>query len=305
MSKKQDLIAKIKNRSGGPAQQGDGARPAARQPASRSPSAGGAAATTAAKPQQANPWVHITEEKPNAKMRLFTFHYAGGARSLYRSWHESLAADVEICAIQLPGREDRLNETPYRDFFPMIQALGQNVAPFLDRPYAFFGHCMGGLTSFELTRQLRRQGARLPEHMFISSFIGPHIPRPQRRSVIFNIPEGMVDDFFVELGGTPPEVLENLGLMTLARVVMDADLDLLRAYEYIDEAPLDIPISTFGAVQDKLVIIEEIEEWKKQTTKEYDLTMFPGNHFYMQTHREYLMRILGDQLMRILAGVKG
>ena len=292
MSKKQDLIAKIKNKSAGtkPASTGAAAKPAVSAPVRE-------------KQKPDNPWVTVTHENPNAKMRLFLFHYAGGATSLYRDWYTDLPKDLELCAIQLPGREERLDETPYRDFFPMIQAAAKAITPFLDKPYIFFGHCMGGLTSFEVVRQLRRQNSPLPLHMFISAFIGPHIPRPERESIIFNIPEGMVDDFFVELGGTPQEVLDNLGLMTLARVVMDADLDLLRSYEYIDEAPLDIPISTFGAVQDKLVIVEEIEQWQKQTTREYDLTMYAGNHFYMQTHREHLMWTLRKKMQGVLASV--
>lgn len=290
MNKKQELIAKIKSKSAKPA----GVAPTSTNKASV------ASTAAVAEPEKANPWVHVVRENPKAKLRMINFHYAGGARSLYRDWWKELPEEIELCAVQLPGREDRLNETPYRDFSPMIQALTQNLVPFLTKPFVTFGHCMGGLTSFEVVRQLRRLDAPLPLHMFISSFISPHIPKPERESIIFNIPEGMVDDFFVELGGTPKEVLDNLGLMTLARVVMDADLDLLRAYQYIDEPPLNIPISTFGAVQDKLVIVEEIEEWKKQTTKEWDLTMYPGNHFYMQTHREYLMRSLGIKLQRVI-----
>lgn len=299
MSKKQDLIAKIKKKSAKP----DGGSAGAAAGATAAPARPAKAAPAAKKAESANPWVNVTHENPNAKLRMFTFHYAGGAKSLYRDWYKDLPRDVEICAIQLPGREDRLNETPYRDFFPMIQAATKAIMPYLDRPYVVFGHCMGGLTGFEVVRQLRRQSAELPLHFFVSSFIGPQIPKPERRSIIFNIPEGMVDDFFVELGGTPQEVLDNLGLMTLARVVMDADLDLLRSYEYIDEEPLDLPITTFGAVQDKLVIVDEIEQWKKQTTKGYELTMYPGNHFYMQMHRAYLMRTLGDRLRKVLAQV--
>jgi len=296
MNRKSDLIAKIRSKSG---TNSPGASHSPRTGGQRAAAGPGSTVREKA-PGEDNAWIKITRENPQAKMRMFTFHYAGGARSMYRDWWKDLPHELEILSVQLPGREDRLNETPYRSFFPMIQSLSQSFKPYLDKPYIFFGHCMGGLTSFEVARQLRRTGLRLPEHMFISSFIGPHIPRPERKSIIFNIPEGMVDDFFVELGGTPQEVLDNLGLMTLARVVMDADLDLLRSYEYIEETPLDIPISTFGAVQDKLVIVEEIEEWRKQTSQNWDLTLYPGNHFYIQMHRPYLMRTLNQKINRHL-----
>ena len=124
MSKKQDLIAKIKNKSTKSA--GGGSAAVAAKPKAAAP----ARAADKPKAKAADPRVHIEQERPNAKMRMFAFHPAGVAKSLYKDWPYALPEDVEICAIQLPGREERLSETPYRDFFPMIQAVTQAILPY-------------------------------------------------------------------------------------------------------------------------------------------------------------------------------
>jgi len=45
-------------------------------------------------------------------MRLFCLPYAGGGASTYRPWAASLPPDVQLCAVQLPGRESRLGGRP-------------------------------------------------------------------------------------------------------------------------------------------------------------------------------------------------
>ncbi len=103
-----------------------------------------------------NNWVACAKPNPQAKLRLFCFHYAGGGASVFRGWRDSLPQSVEVCAIELPGRGMRLRESPFTQLEPLVQHLASTLLPYLDKPFAFFGHSMGGLVSFELTRLLRR-----------------------------------------------------------------------------------------------------------------------------------------------------
>ena len=72
---------------------------------------------------------------------------------IFRTWSDGLPADVEVCPVQLPGRGTRLMERPFTRLPPLVEALAQALVPLLDKPFAFFGHSLGALVSFELARR--------------------------------------------------------------------------------------------------------------------------------------------------------
>ncbi|MDP6582372.1 MAG: thioesterase domain-containing protein [Vicinamibacterales bacterium] len=93
-------------------------------------------------------WLRTLDAVPGTALRLICFPYAGGGASAFRGWGERLCAGVELVAVQLPGREDRLAEVPFTRLDTLISALSDELGPALDRPFAFFGHSMGALTAF-------------------------------------------------------------------------------------------------------------------------------------------------------------
>src|ERR1039458_7197841 len=104
-----------------------------------------------------DPWISCRRPGPEARLRLFCFPYAGAGALIFRTWSDGLPADVEVCPVQLPGRGTRLMERPFTQLSLLIEALAQALVPFLDKPFAFFGHSLGALVSFELARRIRRQ----------------------------------------------------------------------------------------------------------------------------------------------------
>ena len=134
-------------------------------------------------------------------MRLFCFPYAGGGASLYQMWTHSMPAEIEICAVQLPGRENRLREKPCSQLERLVEMLGQELNPYFDLPFAFFGHSMGALISFELVRHLRRNENSIPVHLFVSGCRSPHLPAEQAPMHNLALPDLLTE--LRNLKGTP------------------------------------------------------------------------------------------------------
>src|SRR5690349_11863534 len=121
-----------------------------------------------------SPWV--TRTKAHPQRRLFCFPYAGGGASIYRQWASLLPADIEVCALQLPGRENRILEPLFTQLEPLVRTLADVLQPYLDVPFSFFGHSMGALISFELARYLRRHHLPQPRRLLLSAHRAPQLP---------------------------------------------------------------------------------------------------------------------------------
>ena len=226
-------------------------------------------------------WVRIYEARPLARLRLFCFPYAGGGASVFRAWASELPREIEVCAIQLPGRENRILETPLAEIGEIAEALASAISPFLDREYAFFGHSMGSLVAFELARELRQRGERGPIHLIASGHRAPQVRR--RRAPIHDLPQ---HDFIAQLrrmNGTPDGVLRNPDLMELVLPMLRADFAACDRYEYRPDDRLDCPISAFGGLQDPDVAHDDLSAWREQARGRFILRMLPGDHFYLRS----------------------
>src|SRR5689334_9327956 len=122
----------------------------------------------------ATKWFVFPQPSPQAQLRLFCLPYAGGGISIFRTWSQYLPPTIEVCAIQLPGRENRLREPAFTQITPLIQALDAALPSLLDKPYALFGHSMGAIIAFELARLLLPRNTPL-RHLFVSGRIAPQV----------------------------------------------------------------------------------------------------------------------------------
>ena len=239
-------------------------------------------------------WVSRRKPERRSRLRLFCFPYAGAGASIFHTWSDGVPADVEVCPIQLPGRGIRLRERPFTELLPLVEALADALAPLLDQPFAFFGHSLGALVSFELAREIRRRYARHPARLFVSAGRAPQIPH--FGPPINHLPEKA---FLAELrclNGTPEELLNHKELMEIALPLLRADFAVYETYMYSAEPLLDCPISVFGGLQDRRVNESDLEGWRAQSTGCFSLRMFHGDHFFLK--QSIVLRVLAQELER-------
>jgi medium-chain acyl-[acyl-carrier-protein] hydrolase len=225
-------------------------------------------------------WIAFVRPNPAARLRLFCLPHAGGGAVLYRAWPDAMPPEVEVCPVQLPGRGTRLRERPLESMGPLVQELARALRPLLDRPFAVFGHSMGALVGFEWARELRRQGAPLPCHLFMAGRRAPQLADPEPR--VHDAPESALVDHVRRLGATPREVLEDPDLMRLLLPALRADLAVCETYAYEDEPPLSCPISALLGREDGHAPPADAEAWRAQTAGPFRMETFPGGHFFVQ-----------------------
>lgn len=245
-------------------------------------------------------WTVVPRPSADPRVRLVCFPYAGGTAAVYRTWPDVMPPDVEVHAVQLPGREWRLKEEPFRRIGPLVDALLEVVGPLADRPLALFGHSLGALVSYELARGLRRSGLGEPVHLFVSAHRAPQLPAIEPS--MHDQSDEVFMDSLRSLRGTPEELLANEELMQLVLPVLRADFEIADRYDHQAEPPLSCPISAFGGVGDLVTPRERLEPWGELTDGPFKLRMLPGGHFFVNDQRDLVLRAVFQDLMAVRAG---
>lgn len=199
--------------------------------------------------------------------------------------------------MELPGRGTRIKDAPFTRMEPLVEAIALALLPELDKPFAFFGHSMGALVSFELARLLRKRGDRQLSHLLISGRSAPQIPDPE--PPLHALPEAEFVEKLRRYNGTPSEVLANAELMQLFLPILRADFELIETYVYKNEPAFDFPISAFGGLSDFEASREYLSAWAHHTTAAFDLRMFPGDHFFLHSNEALLLQSITRQLQQV------
>jgi medium-chain acyl-[acyl-carrier-protein] hydrolase len=179
---------------------------------------------------------------------------------------------------------------------PLVKAILRELRSYLDMPFAFFGHSMGAIISFELARLLRREHVPLPVHLFVSGRSAPQLSKPNLSTYGLGNAEFMEE--LLRLKGTPPEVLNHPDLMEVVLPLLRADFELIETYAYTHEPPLSIPLTAFGGLADLDNSRASLGGWRAQTTAAFSLRMLPGGHFYLTSNEERLLSVLAQELYR-------
>ena len=252
---------------------------------------------TNVKPTGPPPWFHAPPN-PAARVRLFCFPYAGGSSVIYRPWSKELPRHIDVVPALLPGRELRVREPAYTTVEPLVDALAREITPLLDKPFAFFGHSMGAIISFELARRLRSERGVEPAHLFISGRRSPQEPR--RDPYLHDLPDAEFVRELEHLNGTPKEVLAHKELMELLIPMLRADFSVCHTYTYVPGEPLRCPITVLGGTRDEEAPRHELDLWRKETTGDCNIKMLDGDHFFIHQQQTEILRIIETALGTVL-----
>jgi pyochelin biosynthetic protein PchC len=240
-------------------------------------------------------WFRWPARRPDAALRLVCFPHAGGGASAYWRWPRLLPEQVEVLTVQYPGRQDRFADPYAESLLEMADPVTVELAGLLAErptPVVLFGHSMGALVAFEVARGMRAAGLPSPSRLVVSAHPAPTRPRSPG-------PVGDSDQAVLEylrgLGGAGAELLDDPDLRELTLPMVRNDLRLTRNYRYLPGAPLDCPVSAIAGAADRSCTPEQMRDWRRQTTAEFDLAILPGDHFYTETATALLSDVLTNR----------
>ncbi len=243
-------------------------------------------------------WLQRLAPRPRARARLFCFAPAGGSAAVYRLWPAGLPESLDVCAVQLPGRGNRLREPTIANIPALVEALLTALDPFLDLPFAIFGHSMGAVLGSEVARTLAAEG-RPPRHLIVSARRPPHLGNAE--PPLHPLPDAeFVTAINLRYGGIPPELLQHADVLELLLPSLRADMTAIETHRPTQGAPLPFPVSAFGGADDRFTPAEHLEAWRGETSAAFRSRIFPGGHFYLDTCRDDLLADIAATLAPLL-----
>ncbi len=242
-------------------------------------------------------WIVYPKPRDSSQLRLFCFPFAGAGPHVYYPWSHEVPPEIEIAAVQLPGHGARLDEKPWEDLAALIPTLCEGLAPHLTKPFAFFGHSLGALLSFEVARELRRTNRPSPAYLFASGRQAPHIKTDL--IPVHALRTNELIDVLRRFQGMPEVLLDNKEMLDLFLPIIRADFILNESYVYANEVPLRCPISAFGGIDDQWVGSDDVTAWGVHTEGSFNARLLPGHHFFIQSSRSELIQSVCNDLLSV------
>lgn len=223
--------------------------------------------------------------------------FAGAGASFFRPWREQAPDGLDIVPVQLPGREERLDEEPYLDIAEAVDDLGPEVLELADRypRLAVFGHSLGAVLAYELTLRLAETLAPEALRLVVSGSPAPHDPRPRRAT-------GLPDDEFLarirEFAGYDHPALADQDVRDMLLPVLRSDVAMHENYRPAPADPLPLPVTSVLGVDDHLVSRDQAAGWQAVTTRPLRLVEVKGGHMYLAESAGDLLDVIAAAAAR-------
>jgi medium-chain acyl-[acyl-carrier-protein] hydrolase len=242
------------------------------------------------------PWLPSFSAQPEDKLRLYCFPHAGGAASAFAAWGRALSPDVQVCAVEYPGRWSRHREPPFLQIPKLVETVLRDMRSHWQGRFAFFGYSFGALIAFELARALRREQLPSPERLVVGARGAPQLPN--LRDPIRSLP----DQQFIaavgkRYGALPPVVLQDPEMLQLILPSLRADITAFETYEYQTDLPLSCPVVAMTGKEDSMIEDSDVKAWSEQTQGSFAQHTLPGGHFFIQSHQDQVIALVKSSLL--------
>jgi len=217
---------------------------------------------------------------------------------MYADWPAAVGP-AEICLLQLPGRENRLREPHYGNYQALADQLVEQLLPYLDRPFGFFGHCSGAMPGYATALRLMQAGLPTPDTLFVSSQVAPrHGPHSRFLSMTDDDLLAELAGLVQALGGIPDPDLLSLGLG-----VLRSDVEAYRQYRVAEPVVLPGRITAIGWSDDPEVTPGQLAGWADCAAPgRFRQVVLSGAHYsFLSAPQALLTELAADMELAVTA----
>ncbi|WP_108867383.1 thioesterase II family protein [Aquimarina aquimarini] len=213
-------------------------------------------------------------------MKIICIHYGGGNKFSFAKLEEHIDSTLVMESIELPGHGKRIKENLLTDLNEMAVDIYHQIKNITDdEPYILYGHSLGGMLCFLVSRLLQKKEDQLPLHMIISSCKAPRYNHVRKVTCHTLSDEDFKEELRV-LGGFPKRAIENKEILDFFLPILRADFKAIETYEYKQDKALDIPITVLAGL-DEDVSKEQLIGWQEETKYPFRFQQFEGGHFFI------------------------
>lgn len=229
--------------------------------------------------------------RPDARLRLFCLPFAGGGASVFSPWLGAFAPAVDVLPVQLPGREERFREPPICRLDLAVERLVAAMGPYLDRPYALFGHSMGAMIAHRLAAGLRVRGYADPVWLFMAA----HTPT-RHEADIHGLPGAAFWQKLGDYNGTSPAVLANRELRELVEPMLRADFSIVETASPPTQR-IACPWTVLAGREDRFAPPDRVAAWQAFADGPFEMKTLSGDHFGIVNPPTAMIDILRHRLV--------
>ncbi|MGW0871128.1 thioesterase II family protein [Streptomyces sp. NPDC002740] len=239
-------------------------------------------------------WIRRFHPSPDAVARLVCFPHAGGSAGFYFWLSRLLHPQVEVLAVQYPGRQERRAEPQVADIESLAGSIAGVLAPWWAEPPAFFGHSMGAVVAYETARHLRATTGSGPAAFFAS---GRRAPSASRTEALHLADDRELLAEIVRQGGTPSALLDEPELIEMILPTLRGDYRAVERYRHRPGPGLEAPVTVLVGTDDPKVTADEARAWQSHTSGSSEVLAFRGGHFFLGEHQDRIGELIRARLL--------
>ncbi|MFF0745883.1 thioesterase II family protein [Streptomyces sp. NPDC004111] len=237
-------------------------------------------------------WLRPFHQVSRPRCRLVCAPHAGGTAHTYRTWPTGLPSDVEVHAVQYPGRQDRLGEPAPTSMADLVGPVADALEPFLGEPLALFGHSMGAIVAYETTLELERRHGKVVDLLAVSGSRAPHHREKHDRH---ELDDAELIEELRSLNDSFDDLLAAPELLDLVLPPIRADFGVVARYRRDTPVPVAAPLLALGGTTDPDVSPEDLHRWRACTHGAFGTRALTGGHFYL-TDEQAVLDVLAPWL---------